>query len=77
MTDRYEIRTGQPFEPVTHDGTLWGWSRTLDAAMRRANRLSAKVRSDVRVGVFHNGILLAANETSPSFTAQRRKLAPR
>ena len=54
---RYEIRTNHA------NGSIWGWSRTLDAAKKRATKLSKNIRSDMPILIVLDGKVVASSVT--------------
>lgn len=69
MSTKYEIHAGYPQQPLqaavnAGSSTRWGWSRTLDRAIARAEKLTRDIRTDVPVGVVVNGEVVAVCGTT-------------
>lgn len=73
---QYIIRVGHPEEHVSAQSSRWGWCRTLDAARRRAARLSRSIRSDCRVGIEVDGEVIEESGTCTTFCGQVRPTNP-
>lgn len=53
---KYHIHTQVPGQEI---GSHCGYSRTLDAAVKRAEKLTGEIRSDLHVVVVHDGAIVA------------------
>jgi len=72
---KYNIRVGRPHCVVLTDSPHWGWSRTLAVALTRARRLSKHIRSDCRVAVECDGVILAhTSDAGACYTGMARPL---
>lgn len=74
---RYTIRVGWKHDaPVQTTDPDWGWARTFEAAIKKAEKLTRRIRSDCRVGIEHEGRIIAQSGTQGVFTGDTRKLTP-
>lgn len=72
---RYEIKVTDPWsDPTPAYDIDFGYSRTLETAMRRAERLSLSIRTDCTVYIVADGRILATTGVNggPGGVATRR-----